>query len=98
MANIRTGIAPGETEVRAEPRSARWFAERVPDHFAVVKTRTLALAVRFVEHTHIGRGGSDYGGATYEWVLQSDGSGDFSRGNVVSGKGSLGGTRLPAAR
>ena len=56
-------------------------------HFAVVRARTLALAVRFVEHTHIGRGGSDYGGATYEWILQTDGSGDFSRGNVVGGKG-----------
>jgi len=56
-------------------------------HFALVKTRNLALAVRFLEHTRIGRGGSDYGGATYEWFLQADGSGDFNRDNVASGKG-----------
>jgi hypothetical protein len=55
-------------------------------HFALVKTRNLALAVRFLEHTRIGRGGSDYGGASYEWFLQADGSGDFNRDNLASGK------------
>ena len=58
-------------------------------HFALVKTRNLALAVRFLEHTQIGLGGSDYNSASYEWFLQSDGSGDFSRKNVASGKGEV---------
>jgi hypothetical protein len=58
-------------------------------HFALVKTRKLALAVRFLEHTQVGLGGSDYNGATYEWFMQGDGSGDFSRENVTSGKGEV---------
>jgi hypothetical protein len=57
--------------------------------FALVKTRKLALAVRFLEHSQVGLGGSDYNGATYEWFLQGDGSGDFSRENVASGKGEV---------
>ncbi len=64
--------------------------------FALVKTRTLALAIRFVNHTRIGRGGSDYGGATYEWFLQTDGSGDLRRDNVVEGYGETRGS--PAYR
>jgi hypothetical protein len=74
------------------PRHPVLMGDREPlpvglGRFALVKTRNLTLAVRFLEHTRIGRGGSDYGGATYEWFLQADGSGDFNRNNVTSGQG-----------
>jgi hypothetical protein len=57
--------------------------------FVLVKSRKLALAVRFLEHTPVGHSGSDYNGATYEWFLQADGSGDFTRDNLASGKGEV---------
>jgi hypothetical protein len=52
----------------------------------VVRSRNHALALRFLRHTQVDAGGSDYNGASYEWFLQMDGSGDFTRDNLKSGK------------
>ncbi len=56
-------------------------------HFAVLRVRSMALAIRFVEHTEKGLFESDYRGAAYEWFLQNDGSHDFARANVLKGQG-----------
>jgi hypothetical protein len=44
----------------------------------------VAIAIRFVRHTAKGDGG-----AVYEWVMQEDGSADFTRANVTVGRGEV---------
>jgi hypothetical protein len=78
-----TGPDPAPPTWEREPRSVGL------ERFAVVKSRNYALALRFLQHTQVGAGGSDYNGATYEWFLQADGSGDFTRANLKSGKGEV---------
>lgn len=52
--------------------------------FTVITSEKVAIALRFVRHTGKGDGGS-----VYEWAMQEDGSADFTRTNVKTGRGEV---------